>query len=483
MRNPARAILGLVMLLLVGALPVWAKAPGLPFSSDLESSLRAAEATGTPVVVTFVATWCPICRQMRQETFSDPAVLALADEFLWVMVDIDRNLSTARDYAVEGVPVVHVLAPDGRTLERIVGLQTPSEFEQRLRRLLDSPGLPTTEVAPLDPGPNSALIWKPKGYRGVGVCFSHVGYGPLKLYSQSPFQSLRLVMRPRTPSTLARGQFEFSASTTWVNVWGIDKTVDDPTNEWFLDVEMMQTVVAVAYGISDTLEIEGEVQNRSRFGGAMDGFIQGFHDLFGIDQNGRDEVPRGDFVVSLNPLDGPSVALDDSDRGDYSRTLQLSLQHNVTCGTSRLPALSYSLSARLETLDAGDLSGGGDLDLGASVALARRFGRLYLYGTLGYAWFGRDSFRGIKLADSQSSALLALEWRFRAKQSLLLQYLRTDGLIDDFGPFADASNEVTIGYKWELRRKGILEIGLIENIVAFDNSPDFGVHVGVSQRF
>lgn len=44
------------------------------------------------------------------------------------------------------------------------------------------------------------------------------------------------------------------------------------------------------------------------------------------------------------------------------------------------------------------------------------------------------------------------EWRFRARQSLLLQYLRTNGLIDDFGPFADTSNEVTVGYKWELRR-------------------------------
>ena len=57
------------------------------------------------------------------------------------------------------------------------------------------------------------------------------------------------------------------------------------------------------------------------------------------------------------------------------------------------------------------------------------------------------------------------------------------GLIADFGPFSDTSEEVTVGYKWELRQKGILETGLIENIGAFDNSPDFGFHVGFSQRF
>ncbi len=54
---------------------------------------------------------------------------------------------------------------------------------------------------------------------------------------------------------------------------------------------------------------------------------------------------------------------------------------------------------------------------------------------------------------------------------------------EDFGPFEDTSKEVTVGYKWELRKKGSLEIGAIENISSFDNSPDFGVHVGFSQPF
>ena len=42
---------------------------------------------------------------------------------------------------------------------------------------------------------------------------------------------------------------------------------------------------------------------------------------------------------------------------------------------------------------------------------------------------------------------------------------------------------VTVGSKWELRKKGILEIGAIKNISSYDNSPDFGIHVGFSQRF
>jgi len=215
----------------------------------------------------------------------------------------------------------------------------------------------------------------------------------------------------------------------------------------------------------------------------MDSFTQGFHDLFGIDQNGRDQVPKDQFTFELDPPGGSPVALQSGDRGAFSRTAQVSLQHNVTCGTARFPAFSYSVSARLETIDSGDLSGGGDLDLGASVALARRFGKLYVYGTLGYALFGQDTFRGVQLEDTQWTWLIGFEWRAMARQSFLLQYLVSEGLIDNFDPFSKTSNEVTLGWKWEMRRWGTLEIGLIENIVSFDNSPDFGVHVGFAQRF
>jgi hypothetical protein len=50
-------------------------------------------------------------------------------------------------------------------------------------------------------------------------------------------------------------------------------------------------------------------------------------------------------------------------------------------------------------------------------------------------------------------------------------------------PFSEFSHEVVVGWKWELGQAGVLEIGLLENIVTFDNSPDFGVHAAFTQRF
>ena len=453
--------------------------PRLAFSVDLEGALHASRVDGRPLFVVFVAAWCPTCSALQRETLTDRSVTKYANDFRWVLVDIDRHLSVARQYGVDAVPLTLFMNSSGETLRRVVGGRTAAELQVEIAGFLASEAAPV-EPEPREPGAaepaRSDLIWTPKGYRGASICFSQVGYGPLHLYSQSPFQALRLGIRPRTPSTLGRGQREVRATATWTNTWANG-------TGYFLDFETLQAAVSFGYGITDALQIEVEAQQRDRFGGAMDPFVQGFHDLLGIDQGGRDQVPRDQFTFNLSSPDGLNVHLDSGDRGTFTRSVQVSLQNNVTCGSAKAPAFSYTVMTRIETADAGDLTGGSDVDLGASVAVARRVKHIYFYGTLGLARFGRDEFRGLDLKDTQYTILAAIEWRFRANQSFLLQYLRTEGLAPDFPPFANESHEVTLGWKWEVLSKTVIEIGLIENLISFDNSPDFGIHVGLVRRF
>jgi thiol-disulfide isomerase/thioredoxin len=481
----------IVTLLLAGTLLV-ASTPseaervesGIEFVHGLDAALQRAETEGKPVAAFFHAVWCPVCTRMRRETLRAPELAGISDRYIWVSIDIDRELSTAREYDVRATPTIFLLDSEGSRSERLEGLQTAVELRDDLERFLERREAPAGERLDAPTREDaSKLTYTPHGYRSSAICFSHVGYGPLALYAQSPFQSLRMAMRPRTPSTLGQGQWQLRGTATWVNVWIVDDfELPEEEQEFFLDTEMLQTALSVAYGITDTLEIEGELQDRSRFGGAMDSFIEGFHDQFRLDQNGRDRHPRDSFDAQFRPQGQPAVVLDDSDRGSYSRSAQATIQHNVTCGTARLPALSYSFTARYNTLDV-DLSGGSPWDFGASVAASRRFGKFYLYTTLGYGLFGRDSFRGIELDTTQFSWMLALEWRVAGRLSLLAQYLWTEGVVPGFGPFSDPSNEITLGLKWELHERGTLEFGLIENVIEFDNSPDFGAHVGFTQRF
>ena len=51
------------------------------------------------------------------------------------------------------------------------------------------------------------------------------------------------------------------------------------------------------------------------------------------------------------------------------------------------------------------------------------------------------------------------------------------------GSFSTNSHEITLGWKWEFVNNVVLEFGLIENLINFENSPDFGIHAGLTWRF
>jgi thiol-disulfide isomerase/thioredoxin len=480
----------LLALSLIYCPPLWAevetdlKAPptDILFSKNLLEALAASKKSGKPLVIAFSAVWCPHCRVMRDTTLKNPEVIKLAQEFEWVAIDIDRNVSLVNTYEVEAVPQFQIFDLEGNVRGKIIGQFGPSEFREQLSSLLDqikTTGISAHVQSPIriESGEHTEIIGSEDFYRARAICFSKVGYGPLDLPSQSPFQALRLGLSPRTPSTLGRGQIEARFRATWVNIWA----PEDP--DFVFDYEQLQTNIGLAYGLSDTLQVELGFESRSRFGGEMDSFIQEFHDLFNIDQNGRDEVPRGDFTFDIGPSDGnPGFSLTHDDKGIYATNLLFTLQHNVTCGTEKLPAIAYAFTARTE-LKNEDLEGGSPLDIGAWLSASQRFDTFYVYGTLGYTLFGRDDFRTVELRDDQLSALLAFEWRFKPRASLLIQYLLTEGVAESLGDLSSSSHEITLGAKWEVVKGTVLEFGLIENVITLGNSPDFGIHFGITSRF
>jgi thioredoxin-related protein len=446
------------------------------FEDDYQQALEKAARTGTPLILFFRAVWCPRCRKMKEEALSSARMHDLAAEFLWVDMNLDRDLSLARAYHVDRVPQFIFLNPEGRPYKKLVGYFRIEEFTAAMRESLSM--LKTGEfvsgevIVVSHRDPDTGLTRMPAGYRGHATCFSHVGYGPLDLHSQSPFQALRLGLIPRSPSILGDGQFELKTTATWVNVWAYKET------EYRLDYEMLQTTASLAYGLSDTVQLEAELENRSRFGGAMDGFIQGFHDAFNIDQNHRDDFSKGDFAFDI-----AGSLQDEVGRAHFRQSLSLTLQHNLSCGTEDLPAFSYAVTTRFKLNDSGDIKKDDLVDLGASFSLARRFGDFYAYLIPGFAYFGKEKFHGIELKETQLSCCAALEWRYATAQSLILQYLFSEGVARGLSPFSKPSHEATLGWKAEVLQDAVLELGLIENLITHDNSPDFGLHAGLTFRF
>ena len=329
------------------------------------------------------------------------------------------------------------------------------------------------------PASSMPIVVRESGFLRSSPRDDHIGYGPLRLRSQGPYQALRLGIVPRTPSTLGKGQYDLRTSVTWVNIWASDDV-------YLLDYEMLETSVAVARGITDTLQVEIELYNRSRFGGALDSISQGVHDLLGISQDGRDDVPRNQFNFLWLPTgDVPGGSLDASDRGSFSRSVQLTVQHELDLGSPRAPAICYAVTGRFETAETDDLGGDGRFDLGASIGLAQRLGATHVYAVLGYARLARDDFRGLALDDTQLTLLAAAEWRLLARQSIVVQYLLSEAPMEryEFGHFTRASHEITLGWKQEFSRRSVVEVGLLENTGFYHNSADFGFHLAFTTRF
>lgn len=312
---------------------------------------------------------------------------------------------------------------------------------------------------------------------GALFCMGNVGLGPLNLASQSPFQSLRLVLTPRPPEILPRGDFEAQVIETLSNVWSFKE------DKYMLDYEMLTSRLDVAYGLTDGFLVELAFEDKRYFGGILDGFISDFHDVFSVDQNSRDVYDNGATQVVILDREKNKLISWKGRSAAYSQSLAVTLQHNVTCGGEWLPALSWAVTARYTFWDADEIHYDRPFDIGLSLAMAKKFGDFYAYVAPGFVWYGADRIGDIVLTSTQASLLLGLEWHFSPSWSLLLQYLAIEGACENLGPFSEASHEVSLGFKVRMGRHTLLEAGLLENIIVYANSPDFGVHAGLTRRF
>lgn len=455
----------------------------LEWSDDVELAQRQAAVDHKPVVVCFLSPGSTASGEFENETLQSTTVGERVTHFHWVKLDVERNITLVRRFRIRSTPRVDLIDPEGKTRVRISGALSPEEFRAELdgflRDIVNRTVLPTeSAIREIRGSAFTPVTDIPTGYLGLSNCYSNVGYGPLRLGSQSPYQSLRFGLTPLSPSTLAQGRWEVHASETWVNVFSYRP------GEALLDYEMLDTRFSIAYGVLDELQIDVEFENRSAFGGVMDRFIDAFHRSFGLTDGGRHLFPNDRFAVQVFDKNGnPALNLTTGDRGSFSNSLLLSAQHNITCGTDILPALSYAVTLRSELSNDRRLAGEMYVEPQLSLEASKAVGDFCLYASVAFAYFGTEHLAGIKFHPTQVSALGALEWRFTSSMSFLFQYLVTQGDVESLGPFSKNSHEITLGWKGEIWTRSVLEIGFIENIINFASSPDFGVHVGLAYRF
>ena len=102
---------------------------------DFAAARREAESANKPLLVYFTAEWCGPCQQMKRTTFADRSVeRAIADKYLPVKIDVDREAALAKQIRIEVLPTFKIVDRDQRVLREESGALDVEAFVAWLRK-------------------------------------------------------------------------------------------------------------------------------------------------------------------------------------------------------------------------------------------------------------------------------------------------------------------------------------------------------------
>jgi thiol:disulfide interchange protein len=104
--------------------------------SLLDDALAKATAENKPIVLDLNAEWCAPCRKLERLTFPDPKVKALLEQTVFLRIDTDKYPDIAQQLAVEGLPDIRFVLPDGKMVRQLRSFQDAESFAAELEKLL-----------------------------------------------------------------------------------------------------------------------------------------------------------------------------------------------------------------------------------------------------------------------------------------------------------------------------------------------------------
>ena len=125
------------LLLILLCLPLigFGQSQEIIWEENLDSAFNLASLSNKIIMIEFMAEWCPPCKRMEKETFSNDKIINKSNEFIFVKVDVDKNQDIAKEYKRNakkyggiGIPNILFIDKDKNIVYQTVGFLNANQL-------------------------------------------------------------------------------------------------------------------------------------------------------------------------------------------------------------------------------------------------------------------------------------------------------------------------------------------------------------------
>ncbi|MGF1688231.1 DUF3187 family protein [Photobacterium japonica] len=294
-------------------------------------------------------------------------------------------------------------------------------------------------------------------------------FGPLKTYVQAPLQSNTLTPQVRSGFRLQPRTVDLYGAASIASVWA-------NTNDYQMDYYQNALSIGSYIQIDEKWAIEMDYTWRFAANNHLDALTHNFHKTFGIDQNGRDEVDKHSFDISV-----PQYGVDIHDfEGDtlsnaFSFYAGYQVLENTHHGVSLGGTLYYNYvgSGPFKT---------SRFEQAVQLNYSYRSGKHHVYTLLGVSYRHDDKvIANIPYNKFAFATGVSYQYALSAKHRLLTAFHVYEGASDATSDLNEPSTEFLLGYRYHTDQ-GAIELSMIENVFNMDNSTDIAFTLGYRHR-
>lgn len=288
---------------------------------------------------------------------------------------------------------------------------------------------------------------------------------PLRIYAQSPEQSISLENQLRSAFPISNNGVELFASGTIASIWANSVVAD-------LDYYQNHVFAGMNWHVTQNLQAELKFQYTYAADNRLDTLTIDFHDMFSIDQNGRDKVPKHQFNISsiygneIHDFKGETLV----------RALHGYMQYHLFMSGPH--ALAVGGSLYYKNVDDGPFKDSA-FEQGAQINYSYAAGPHSIFTTAGLVHRDDDTILiDAHVKDTTTTLAIGYGFKFGGIHEVHLEYYWYEGFLSDDSAFSKPSTEVVLGYRLNLGNT-VLELATVENMGLADNSTDIAFMFGI----